>query len=89
MKTIFKFSLHIREQVLHMPVGYKILSVAYQRDELQMWAELDSSDLARPIPVIVSIYGTGWALPEDPGTYIGTVLTATGDFVWHIYAREM
>lgn len=88
MKTIFKFAIPKMEQILHMPVGYKILTVAYQDNELCLWAELNPSDLARPIPVAISIYGTGWDMPEDPGTYIRTVQTIDG-FVWHIYAKEL
>ena len=86
MKTIYKFSVPKMEQVLHMPVGYKILTVAYQEDILCLWAELDPSLLARPIPVIISIYGTGWDMPEDPGNYIGTVQTVDG-FVWHVFEK--
>lgn len=88
MKTIHKFALNALNQVIHMPVGYKILTVAYQGSELQMWVELDSSLLVRPIPCAVSIYGTGCSLPEDPGTYIATVQTVAG-YVWHIYYNEL
>ena len=51
-----------------------------------VWAEVDTED-PKTVDVEISIYGTGWELPEDMGFYINTILD--GDFVWHVLWKRI
>lgn len=84
MKTIYKFHLFIDDDAnIVMPVGAQIIAVQGQWDSPQLWAMVDTN---APEEVrTFCVYGTGHPLPEDPGTYIGTVQTHGGRFVWHVF----
>jgi len=81
-KTIWKFPLAITDrQVLPMPPGAKILSVAPQAGILTLWAEVQP-DLT-PTSRRVTIVGTGNPIPAHPGEFVGTAVMPP--FVWHVY----
>lgn len=86
-KTIWKFSTPItRNFMLDMPVGSKPLHVGMpdpQLYDIYMWATCNPS--AKKSLVRFSWYGTGQPMPENPGDYVGTVLTHQGAYVWHLY----
>jgi len=65
-----------------MPAG-EILAVQVQQDILTMWSigELSEGVDARQF----AVYGTGHALPADPGKYIGTAQMMDGALVWHVF----
>lgn len=85
MKTIHKYLLHgTSETKFVAPVGAQILSTGCQgKDQLVVWVELDPSIKDTQI-YNISVYGTGWELPDNPGRFIATVIDSSG-FVWHIY----
>lgn len=83
MKRIFKYIMQTSTQSFAMPIGAKILQAHNQHDRVVFWAEVDiaqSSELRK-----FTMYGTGHALPDDPGKYIGTVLIETDFLVMHLY----
>lgn len=85
--TIWKFDLNIADcQQVVMPIGAKILTVQEQHGSLVLWAIVDptAEDIAREIVM----YGTGHAVPDNPGQYIGTVQQADGALVWHFFEPE-
>lgn len=82
MKTIWKFSLKVLdEQVVSMPEGARVLCVQMQNGTPCLWAEVPRG--VKSAPSVFHIYGTDHPLPDDPGTYIGTV--QDGSLVWHVY----
>jgi hypothetical protein len=86
-KRIWKFPLKIdRLQTLTLPTPYKILSIQMQEDRPMMWVELD--DEGAPTSIEISIYGTGWEVPNDPGQYIATIVLDSAGLVWHFYMRN-
>lgn len=99
MKTIFKYSLGINDQVfLHLPEGAEILSVQGQADQLVLWAIIDPS---KPVePRLFSVYGTGNLFDTDTmrARYLGTAqiqavpgVEATNPVmaVWHVFEEPI
>lgn len=83
MTTIYKYGLRITgEQVIHMPLGARMLTAQMQDGDLFVWAMVDT---AQPLEkVCFRIFGTGQelgALGDIP--YLGTV--QDGGLVWHVF----
>lgn len=80
--TMHKFPLlHGRE--LNLPRGFVARHVADQLGTTTLWAEVDP---AAPIEhYLAEKVGTGRAVPPG-GLYLGTILEAHGQYVWHFYA---
>lgn len=70
---------------IRMPEGSRILHVAMQGYNPQMWAEVDTDKPTIERRFI--LMGTGWEFPFSPLllNYIGTFLQGSGEYVWHIY----
>lgn len=86
MKTIHKFGLQLQdEQTLEIPAGSKILCAQTQRNEIYLWAEVDTQ--AVMTKQTFYIRGTGHPLPEIPADYVGTLQVNNGTFVFHIYQK--
>jgi len=83
MKTIYKYVLGLLTE-LWMPIGAKILTVRTQFDEPTIWAIVDTEQ-ERTEKREFKIYGTGHALPDNPGTYLGTFFIAGGSLVFHVF----
>lgn len=86
MNTVWKFDLQATDrQTIQMPSGAKVLSIGAQDptgSTVQLWAEVDTEE--KPEDRHFVIVGTGnhqWA----KGIYLGTVITAGGALVWHVY----
>lgn len=86
MKAILKFPLDVTDsQVIVMPEGAAILCVQAQHDNICLWALVTPN---RPREKrVFRIHGTGHPCDEE-GNYIGTVQTADGAFVWHVFEVE-
>ena len=86
-QTIYKYPLDIVDsQTIKMPANAVPLHVAEQSETLTMWAQVNTAN--EVIDYDIQIFGTGHHLPsEGLGARVGTVLM--GDFVWHVYAREL
>ncbi len=82
MKTIWKFILQPKIRI-EVPCGAKILSVACQCDQICMWALVDPE--AEKELRLFAVYGTGHKVPDNPGTFIGTVLMHGGSLVFHVF----
>ena len=83
-RSIWKFPIKIDDhQVIPVPNGAKIRSVAVQGETVCLWAEVDPNE-----PIFgrdIFVYGTGHPMPDDPGTFIGSVMLHGGALVFHIY----
>jgi hypothetical protein len=81
-KTIWKYTLGISDaQILALPKGATILSVAEQYGEVTLWALVDpDKELEHRL---FYIFGTGHPVPNTPGTFLGTVQIR--DLVWHVF----
>lgn len=87
MRTVWKFPLEVTDlQEIAMPQGAEILHVGNQFpvnvSTLDLWAIVDPN-----APVVarkLAIHGTGHPVMEG-GTHIGSVITAGGALVWHVF----
>jgi hypothetical protein len=83
-RTIWKYGpLSGGYTELTLPEGAKVLSAQVQGGEINLWAEVDSSMPSRKR--FFYVYGTGHELPDNPGTFIGTVQLHGGALVFHVY----
>lgn len=81
-RTIWKFLLRPGEPVV-MPAGARPISAREQHDTICVWAEVDP---AAPMePRHFGVYGTGHALPDDPGRFLGTASLHGGRLIFHVY----
>ena len=80
--TVWKYELPIAdEQWIAMPHGAELLHVAEQYGKVALWARVTPSE--RGIERLILIRGTAHPIETQP--YIGTVVTAGGSLVWHIF----
>jgi len=86
MKQIWKAWLTSGPCVIQMPAGAMILHVASQQGIPCVWFLVDP--VKPSVPRTFNTYGTGQNMPDDPGTYLGTLFTLDGTFVYHIYEED-
>lgn len=83
MKTTYKYLVN---RIIRLPLGSKVLSVAYQGEDLYVWV-LQDKIVESTIMIDYNFYviGTGWEIsPEDRcDIFVGTVFQ--GPFVWHVF----
>jgi len=83
-KRIWKYEIRLAErQSVEMPSGAKVLFVGVQVPNICLWAEVDPE--AEKQIRLVSVFGTGHPMPDDPGSYIGTFMLHGGALVFHVY----
>lgn len=94
MKRIFKYPVPVTASVcIDLPKGAEVLTVQNQGSSLslarvgaaqpQIWALVD--DAAPSEPRTFRWFGTGYALPEPLGTYVGTIQLGDGALVFHLF----
>ena len=82
---IFKYPLEIvDEQLVHVPIGAKILTAAFQYEKLFLWVEIDENPVHQDKKI--RIIGTGHEFTNSTHLeYITTVQQYDGKLIWHIY----
>jgi len=86
MKIIYKYPINtLGYTAITLPINYKILKIAEQRQSINLWAEIDT-DQTEFSSVGLLIVGTGheFELPSS-AEYLDTVFIAQGNLVYHIY----
>lgn len=86
MNTIFKYVLGIDANQTHrLPQGATILRVGMDTAESPcFWAKVDTRNPLEE--VYISVYGTGHPLPDNCGTYLGSL--NQGAFIWHVFQDQ-
>lgn len=84
MITVHKFPLlRQHRQTILLPARAKLLSVAFQGNELFLWAQVDTD---RPnVERSIHVYGTGHELMDDDLKYIGTAHLDPIGLVFHVF----
>lgn len=87
MITVFKYLLNPYETEVQLPAGADVLSVAFQGDDLCMWAKVDTSSPLEGRHF--KVFPTGVEIPTDMGIdydFIGTAHTYDGS-VFHVFEQ--
>ena len=88
MKTIWKFTLSVQDkQEIEMPKDAIILTAQIQKDELQLWAAVDT-DISIPTEIrYIGICGTGNPIPNpnNMNKYISTFQLYNGALIFHVF----
>ena len=88
MKSIWKYTLNIEDNpVLRMPANAQILSVGNQREQLCLWALVDTQTTVTEGRHF-RIAGTGHPVSDGDASdyiYIGTAIMMDGALVWHVF----
>lgn len=82
---LYKYSLpQWGRAELALPAGTKLLHVAFQGADLQLWAAVPTGP--RPYTkCVLHVYQTGNPLDDAPREYIGTALNPEGSYVVHVF----
>ena len=86
-QAIWKFTLELTDdQEIEMPLGSIILSTALQHGRIQLWAMVDTQIYEKEKRQI-AIIGTGHEMSsfKASGKFIGSAISETGNFVWHVF----
>lgn len=86
MITIWKYPLSATErQIIFVPKGAQFLSVQVQRDELCLWAKVDTEHKESKVEIVV--HGTGHNADDTKNMeYVGTFQESDGFYVGHCFA---
>lgn len=81
---VFKQVLDITGmQTIKLPIGFKILSLANQNENLCLWYLCDPEMENEEIEIF--IFGTGHEVGNFTGQFLGTVLMHNNQLVWHVF----
>lgn len=96
MRSIYKYDIvEARDGIIEGPIT-KLLHVGVQHNSIKVWAEIDTDAPIRKFQILP--IGTGWNLDStradkqsilDTHTYMGTVMLANGNLVFHVYGTEI
>jgi 3-oxoacyl-(acyl-carrier-protein) synthase len=88
MKSIYKYELDITDsQILDLPVGSKLLSVANQNNKIVLYALVNVDVTFKKSHTIIT-HGTGHQANDvDDATFLGTVLLHSGQLVFHVFYK--
>jgi hypothetical protein len=84
VRTVHKYVLTDVVNQISTYEGARIVHVANQREQITVWAEVNT--LERECMATLHVVGTGHEVP--PGfDHQGTAVMAGGDYVFHVYAE--
>ena len=86
MKTIYKYKLaNVYDQFVELPRGAEVLSAQVQRDEIRLWALVDSG-ATKTDRRAFRIHGTGHSIPDvERLSFIDTVQLSGGALIFHVF----
>jgi hypothetical protein len=96
MRSIYKYDIvEAKDGIIEGPIT-KLLHVGAQHNSIKIWAEIDTNAPIRKFQILP--LGTGWNLDTgradkqcvlDTHTYMGTVMLANDNLVFHVYGTEI
>lgn len=84
MKTIFKYQLLSDQNPIVTHTGARIVHIAIQHDMITAWAEVETTN--DPETLMLYVVGTGQPIPLAAIDHVGSSMTDSGNFVFHVYA---
>lgn len=90
--TIWKFPLELTDtQQVKMPISTQILTAQIQDGNIMLWGIVPDNEVNRRDTMLltIEIHGTGSTTRSPHGlTYVGTVQSHAGMFIWHVFHRD-
>ena len=89
MITVFKYTIPADDTIAVLPREADILTVAFQGDDLCVWAKVDTS-IEEMEARTFKVFGTGSPIPQDNEpmyNFIGTAFMNNG-LVFHVFELE-
>jgi hypothetical protein len=80
---IYKY--RINGEPISLPANSRVLTAAYQGDDMYVWVELGTNT---EITYEFYYVGTGWNENTSNDIYVATLVSKEG-FVWHIFYKEL
>ena len=85
MVTVWKYPLTFEDrQVLDLPIGARVLHFGNQREVPCIWVEV-VSECWETAQRVFRLAGTEHDLGIEKREYVGSVIFAGGDLVFHLY----
>jgi hypothetical protein len=89
-RVIHKYEVGYGQGVAHIPPSAKVIHAATvpispTTEGVFVWVEVDPSEDAEPRKI--GCFATGDLVPDD-ALHVGTAVTPTGAFVWHVYEQQ-
>lgn len=81
--VVWKFELQAEMHDYTMPAGAELLHVAMQRDISCIWIKCDPK--APPEQRRLLVTGTGHEFSDEGLSFVGSMLTDDGRFVFHVF----
>jgi len=81
MAKVWKFNLKPHDNRIEMPCGAKLMSVAFQGNDLKLWAQIE--DGRTPEIRLVRVVGTGHEI-DAADRFVGTAFHPIG-LVFHVF----
>lgn len=83
MKQVWKYKINPADGRIEMPVGAKVLSVAFQGQDLCLWALVDPGVTIKKERYF-AVFGTGHDIYDDAGfQFLGTAFV--DNLVFHVF----
>lgn len=86
-KVIHKYHIGTGRTIVSLPVGARVINAGIQTQRLALWALVDAKAAAYE-PRAFNVYMTGEPMPDEPGTYLKTVINSTG-IVAHVFESAL
>lgn len=84
MEVIYKYHIrNVKEQILMLPIGAKIIHVHHQFKDGMIWAQINPK--AKLEERKFELVGTGHDFDPKNKTYLGTIHLDAGNYVFHLY----
>jgi hypothetical protein len=86
VKTIWKFEFEVTDDpVLTVPDGAEFLAHVHAVTPTTLWVWAKVDDQKPKAMRLLHVRGTGHPHYEQLGRHLGTVVTADGALVWHVF----
>lgn len=85
-RSIFRYVIPVNSRWHTIRLSGPIVHVATRHDDyVEAWFIHDPD--AEAEPRTLRVYGTGFAIDEPGAIHVGTAITPSGRFVWHLMER--
>lgn len=89
-KTIFRYTLDLKDKpevILHLPKNSLPIAVHFFKEAPQVWV-LEDQEPEKSEEYLISVFGTGWDIKQDPGQYLGSFIPEK-NYIFHVFWKKL